>query len=162
MFPPLPIRNDVFACGISPKTGSDPQSEILHQSRTWVFRVRLLSFCKVEHTIALQKVASPSLWALHASPSNHRPASFLFISLRPAAQGLACQHSVDMKTTLLKTSGYVNRVATKTGLQQVFPTCWAPMYHYIIYYNIMYYKVIYIYIYIYTHIHTHTHTYTYY
>ena len=30
--------------------------------------LRLLSFCKVEHTIAFQKVVFPSVWPLHASP----------------------------------------------------------------------------------------------
>ena len=93
-------------------------------SLKWVFRVRPLSFCKVERTIALQKVVFPYFWALHASPSNHRPATFLFLFLRPAAQG---QHSVDMKPTLLKTSEYVNRVAAKMRLREALPTCWAPL-----------------------------------
>ena len=50
----------------------------------WRFRLfghctlRLVSFCKAEHTHALQKVAFPSFGALHASLSKHRPASCLF------------------------------------------------------------------------------------
>ena len=101
----------VFSRVASNKTSSDQNSEILPQSRKWVFRDRLLSFCKVEHTIAFQKVVFPYVWALHASPSNHPPASFLFILLCPATQDLSCQHSVDMKPTLLRTSEYMNRVA---------------------------------------------------
>ena len=30
--------------------------------------LRLLSFCKIAHTIAFQKVVFPSFWSLHASP----------------------------------------------------------------------------------------------
>ena len=51
----------------------------LPESRKWAFRMKPLSFCKVEHIIALQKVVLLFFGALHASPSNHRPASFLFI-----------------------------------------------------------------------------------
>ena len=155
-----------------------------------------MSSCKVEHTMALQKVVFPFVGALHALPSNHRPASCLFtyvllrfrkwcfqllghcalrllsfcksnipwrfrkwcfhlfghcvlrrqttgrpaaylrIVLRPAAQDLACQHRFDMKLMLPRTSAYVNKVATNIGLQQVFPTCCASLYIYIYIYNL--------------------------
>ena len=49
------------------------KSNIPLRFRRWRFNIsgrctlRLLSFCKVEHTIAFQKVVFPSLWPLHAS-----------------------------------------------------------------------------------------------
>ena len=152
---------------------------------------KLMSFCKVENTMALQKVVFLSFWALNAPPSNHRPASCVFtyvllrfrkwcfqffghctlrllsfcksnipwrfrewcfhlfghcalrrqttgrpaaylrMFLRPAAQDLAWQYRFDMKSMLPKTSAYVNKVATNIGLQTVFPTCCASLYTYL-------------------------------
>ena len=59
-------RKWCFRVGLPTKTPSDQKSKILFESRKWAFRPRLLSFCKVEYAIALQKIAFPSFWALHA------------------------------------------------------------------------------------------------
>ena len=44
--------------------------------------LRLLSFCYVEQYHCASELVFPYFWPLHASPSNHRPGSFLFILLR--------------------------------------------------------------------------------
>ena len=59
-------RKRCFRMAPLTKTASDQKSEILLESRKWAFRLWLLSFSKVEHALALQKVAFPFFWALHA------------------------------------------------------------------------------------------------
>jgi hypothetical protein len=86
--PLVPNRKWCFRVALLEQTSSGQKYYLLRESRKRAFCMRLLSFCKVEQTIAHQnqKVVFPSFWALPASPSNHRPASFLLILLRPVAR----------------------------------------------------------------------------
>ena len=252
--PIVPHRNWCFRVWLPIKTNSDQESKILPDSRKWTFLLRLLSFCRVEHTMALQKITFPSLWQLQAEAgvvlqrrtypsasesgvsiflriarfaikapagqlliyvcscvsesgvsiflgiarrgwcrsakskipmrfrkwcfrlfghcalrrqSAGRPAAYLMciniyiyimimiiiiiimiiifiiviilviliimiilklrMFLRHAAQDLACRHTFDMKSMLLKTSAYVNNAATKVDLQKALPTLCASL-----------------------------------
>ena len=76
----LKVESVLFAWGFC----NSAESSMRWRFRKWCFHLfghcmlRLLSFCTVEHTMALQKVVFPTFWALRASPSNHRPTSCLF------------------------------------------------------------------------------------
>ena len=84
--------------------------------------LRLLSFCKVEHTTALQKRCCFHLFG-RCTLRRQTTGVFTYIILRRATQDLACQHTRDMKSMLRN----VNKVANKIGLQKAFPTCWASL-----------------------------------
>ena len=119
---PSATRALFFRCRDAPVLRSVSSIQISTCSPQMESTKQLLSFCKVEHTMALQKVVFPSFWALHTPLSNHRPASCLFTYVLLRFRKW-CFHFFGHCTLRLRSFCTVEH--TMALQKVVFPICWA-------------------------------------